>query len=329
MTTLVKYDNARRALAEARHVDEVKEIRDKALAMQAYAKQAKERELIDHATDIRMRAEIRAGEMLAEMAERGERQKAGDAGVHPDGSKKRPSAPKLSDLGVTKTQSSRWQALAALPKEQQDEKIEHAKKRAVAALDGAQSSFYMSDSNEWYTPAPYIVSVRTVLGGIDLDPASNATANLTVGADKIFTEKDDGLKQSWHGRIFLNPPYGVVERESSAGLWCQKAISEYESGNVEAGIILVNSVHAKKWQRPLFQFPFCLVDHRIKFVSDKDKNPNPTFMNMFVYLGRDKQRFADVFSQWGYVAATITITTTVNDGIPEFLRRQAKAEAAP
>jgi N6-adenosine-specific RNA methylase IME4 len=115
MTELVRYDNARRALAEAHRVDEVKSIRDKAVAMQAYARQAKDMTLIRQATDIRLRAERRAGELLIEMAERDER---------PRGRKKESHVATLSDLGVTKSQSSRWQALAALNADIFEAKVE-------------------------------------------------------------------------------------------------------------------------------------------------------------------------------------------------------------
>jgi N6-adenosine-specific RNA methylase IME4 len=132
-----KYTEARRALAAAHRVDEVKDIRDKAVAMQIYAAQAKDRELIAHATDIRLRAEIRAGELLAQMKERGERVTSKDTlRKGRRGSAAQPREPTLADLGVNKTQSSRWQKLAAMSPAKQEATIKRRVQIAVAAAEG-------------------------------------------------------------------------------------------------------------------------------------------------------------------------------------------------
>jgi ParB family chromosome partitioning protein len=150
--------------------------------------------------------------------------------------------------------------------------------------------------------------VRQVLGGIDLDPASSPKANTYVQASRIFTVEDDGIGQDWIGRVFLNPPYGKVNGESQANLFCTKCMAEYEAHGVEAAIILVNSVHSQNWQAPLYEYPVCFVDHRIAFMdASGDENPNPTFQNIFIYLGPDKQRFAAVFGEFGYVMEKIDV----------------------
>ena len=104
---LTRYDTARKALAEAHHVDEVKNIRDKAEAMAAYARQAKDTDLVQWATEIKVRAERKCGELLRASAENGERSKQGGDRK----SKSHDATLKLDDLGIDKHQSSRWKLL--------------------------------------------------------------------------------------------------------------------------------------------------------------------------------------------------------------------------
>jgi hypothetical protein len=66
-TELVRYDAMCTAIAEAHAIDEVKDIRDKALALAAYARQAKNFEMEIWLCEIRLQAERKAGEIRSAM----------------------------------------------------------------------------------------------------------------------------------------------------------------------------------------------------------------------------------------------------------------------
>src|ERR1700704_1062136 len=101
-------------------------------------------------------------------------------------------------------------------------------------------------STEWYTPPKYIEAAREVMGAIDLDPASCAAANRIVKATAYYTREQNGLDQSWTGRVWLNPPYGrtakmEATRKSTIGLFVERLLQFYESGEVTQAIVLATT----------------------------------------------------------------------------------------
>ena len=131
---LVKYDEARRALAEAHRIDEVKDVADKAAAMALYARQAKDGELIALATEIRRRAERRLGEIME-----GER-KAGQLAKPPNPkrrvAKKPDDPPSLAEQGISKSLADRARKAAALPEEKFEAHVAQTVRGAVASMEG-------------------------------------------------------------------------------------------------------------------------------------------------------------------------------------------------
>jgi hypothetical protein len=129
-----KYVEARRALVAARRIDEVKDIRDKARAMEVYAAQAKDGELIALATDIRKRAERRLGEIMADEREAGTLAK-GTRGSRVKGARV-VSGPTLTARGVDKHLADRARKAAAMSEATFEAAVAKSVKLAVAAAEG-------------------------------------------------------------------------------------------------------------------------------------------------------------------------------------------------
>ena len=150
---LDKYDAAVHALAEAKRIDDVKSIRDKAVALKVYARQAKDRRLIESAAAIQLRAERRAGELLLQ-SEKNKGSRGHGRPPRLGGRRQRPpkkdETPKLADLGISKSQSSNWQDLARLDTGTFETHVAEAQGKARRSLDGIHRELKRQQKREAY-----------------------------------------------------------------------------------------------------------------------------------------------------------------------------------
>jgi N6-adenosine-specific RNA methylase IME4 len=139
-TELVRYDAAcwalGQALATAKIIDDVKEIRNAADAMRTYARQAKNKALEMDAAEIRIRAERRVGELIAAQKESvglasGGGDKKSDHRVHT-----RPTdPPTLAEAGIDKHLADRARKFAAVSLEAFEHLIREWRARVEAETE--------------------------------------------------------------------------------------------------------------------------------------------------------------------------------------------------
>lgn len=192
------------------------------------------------------------------------------------------------------------------------------------------------DNPDWYTPTVVVELARTLLKRIDLDPATDAEANLVIKATTIYTVAEDGLRQPWTGRVFLNPPGGEHR------LWWQKLVTEFAAQHVTEAVWVGYSLEQlQTLQRrtpamnPLTAAGFCVPRARLHFVENaamrarrvarlavrqqerlmrgetfqshraqystkgREIADAPTHANYLTYLGPHGKRFRELFQSLG------------------------------
>lgn len=172
-------------------------------------------------------------------------------------------------------------------------------KRSNAAIKAE----FSSATPEHYTPRDIVERARWVMGGIDLDPASCAYANRTVGAGKFYTEADDGLVQPWFGRVFCNPP-GDRSGKLPVRFW--KRLAEHvgtglvrEFTWVAFNISQLRTLQCERGsdaESLLEMSAICIPRSRLRFTGD-----SPTKDNAILYLGPNRIKFDARFSPIGAI----------------------------
>ena len=174
--------------------------------------------------------------------------------------------------------------------------------KALAPAHGARTGNGLHNGDdEWYTPHTVVEPCCDALGGIDLDPASNAHANQVVKATRYFTVEDDGLSQPWSGRVFLNPPYSPNAGKAE---FITKLAESYSAGEVTAACAILSNDTSALWFDPLRgrHDALCLIRGRVQFYKpNTDLTDSPGSGSSIVYLGPDVARFAKAVSALGEV----------------------------
>lgn len=148
---LVQLSKATQMLAEAKSLNEVKKILDIAEAARVYARAAKlGLEAYNHAAEVKVRAERKAGEMLAQL----ERGKTGPKELSNKPLTNSPYREVLREHSINDMTASRWQQLASLPEQEFERRVEETRGEAPITTTGLVREITREQIKERIATAP-------------------------------------------------------------------------------------------------------------------------------------------------------------------------------
>ena len=144
----------------------------------------------------------------------------------------------------------------------------------------------------WNTPPEFVGDVLEFFDNkLDLDPCCNDIENPNVPARILYDEKANGLTHNWVAEsVFMNHPY------SNSKEWVPYAALQYESGNAEELVLLIKLDVSTKWWQSVSQYSWIAINKRMKFGDGRGASP---FQSAIIYLGKDLDRFNEVFGKYG------------------------------
>lgn len=146
---------------------------------------------------------------------------------------------------------------------------------------------HSAEQPSWQTPEEWVEAARSILGGIDLDPASCEKANQRVMARRYFSPKENGLTQEWVARnVFLNPP-GRLWKD-----FLYKLHDEINEGRVTQCFYLgfsleqMRKISPDEWNFVGRQVVLAVPHKRIRFVDPSTglRGKSPTHGNFFLMI---------------------------------------------
>ena len=166
--------------------------------------------------------------------------------------------------------------------------------------DGRPNQGKASGNNEWNTPPELIEAARAVLGTIDLDPASNVSAQQLIQARTYYTKESNGLDKRWTGNVWLNSPYsrGLVDK------FAYKFIDHWTAGDIKEAILLFNTANGVQWFDALLTACDCigLTRKRTRFIGQSGTEAkSPAYGQTFFYFGQHPDRFQSSFTHLAHV----------------------------
>jgi hypothetical protein len=125
-------------------------------------------------------------------------------------------------------------------------------------------------------------------------------AQQRIKAATYFTTKDDGLRQAWRGRVWLNPPYAQPLMSAFVG----KLVAEHRIGNVRSAILLTHNYTDTVWFHEAARAcdVICFTRGRVRFEKENGEIAAPTQGQAVFYFGDDSALFREVFSKFGLIA---------------------------